>query len=78
MVAAGSIFGHCRKLVVIATYLPPNYRVPRGKAALDFLSRVIIQMKRKYKDPFIVLGATSINGRLMKPWRTTSSSRRLP
>ena len=52
----GSLKGTSRKLVVIATYLPPNYTVPRGAAALDYIENLIVHVKQKFKDPFIALG----------------------
>ena len=47
--------GHARKLLTVACYLPPNYNVQRGKDALEHIENVVIDLKRKYKDPFIIV-----------------------
>ena len=36
--ASGVIKGCQRKIVIIASYIPPNYSVGRGKAAMDFVA----------------------------------------
>ena len=56
LVAGGTVPGHARKLVVIAAYVPPNYSQARGIGCLDYISDVVMQIKRKYKDPYIVIG----------------------
>ena len=53
--AVGRLSGIKRKLVIIACYLPPNYAVPKGRAALEHVSYCIIQAKRKYNEPLIVV-----------------------
>ena len=67
IVAAGSIPGYCRKLIVVACYLPPGYTVPRGNAALAYIEDVIIEIKRRYRDPFIVIGGD------FNQWRVESA-----
>ena len=56
LVALGSIPGYTRKLVLVACYLPPGYTVPRGNAALAYIEDVVLEVKRRYRDPFIVVG----------------------
>ena len=56
LVAAGSVRGHKRKLVVVAAYIPPGYDTKRGKGALDFIEDTLIEVKRRYQDPFLVIG----------------------
>ena len=51
----GSMKGHSRKIIVVGAYLPPNYSLARGTAALDFISDLIMDLKRKYREPYIVL-----------------------
>ena len=51
----GRVAGIGIKLVVIACYLSPNYAVPCGKAALEHIVNCIIQAKRKYDNPMIVV-----------------------
>ena len=52
----GKISGLARKIVGIACYIPPNYPVPRGRGAMDFITQCLNQAKQKYDDPMIVLG----------------------
>ena len=37
------------------SYLPPGYSRTRGGEALDFIEGTVIELKRKYKDPYVVL-----------------------
>ena len=53
--AAGSIKGCPRKIVVVGCYLPPNDPVGRGRGALDFITGVLSEAKRRYDDPILVL-----------------------
>ena len=55
LVVAGSVKGHRRKLVIVAAYRPPGYDKHRGKGALEYVEEVIIEVKRRYVDPFIVM-----------------------
>ena len=50
-----NITGHARKLLTVACYLPPNYNIQRGREALEHIENIIIDLKRKYKDPFIIV-----------------------
>ena len=43
-------------LVVVVCYLPPGYNAARGKAALGYITDTVLEMKVKYKDPFIFIG----------------------
>ena len=54
--AVGTIVGSSRKMVVIAAYIPPNYIVSRGRGCVEHIEELIVQVKRTYNDPFIVLG----------------------
>ena len=56
VVGYGTMLGHSRKVVVIGAYLPPNYTIARGQAALDFISDLVLDIKRKFRDPFIIIG----------------------
>ena len=53
--AIGNLGGISRKIVVIACYVPPNYSAKRGKDFLDYLTDLVLQIKRKYTDPYIVV-----------------------
>lgn len=44
-----------RKFYVVAAYIPPNYTVARGKACLQHISDLILEIKRKCPDPYILL-----------------------
>ena len=39
----------------MAAYLPPGYDKQRGRGALDYVEEVVIEVKRRYVDPFIVM-----------------------
>lgn len=47
--------GHSRKLAVVACYLPPNYKKSRGDEALSFITDTVIEIKRRYSNPYIVV-----------------------
>lgn len=55
MAAVGTIQGISRKLVVVAAYIPPNYSVSRGSACIEHIESLIIEIKRRYRDPLLVL-----------------------
>ena len=44
-----------RKIFVIAAYIPPGYTVPRGNAAIQYISDIILDMKTRHQDPLIVV-----------------------
>ena len=56
VVTATSLKGHSRKLVVVGCYLPPNYTKKRAVAAMDYLSDIVVDLKRRFQDPFIIIG----------------------
>ena len=55
VMAAGSLKGYSRKLVVVACYLPPNYPVARARKAMDFVAGCVTRAKRQFSDPFIIV-----------------------
>ena len=55
LVALGTIPGHSRKMIVVACYIPPGLAVPAGKKCLDYITDTVLQLKRKYRDPYIVV-----------------------
>ena len=55
LAAMGSVPGHARKIIVLACYMPPGDAAARGNACIDFVQDLIIQMKRKYSDPYIIV-----------------------
>ena len=56
MVTAASLNGHSRKLVLVACYLPPGYDKERGRGAVDYIESVLIELKRRYQDPYVIVG----------------------
>ena len=55
LVCAGSLPGHSRKVVVVCCYIPPNYVKKRGEGAVEHLVDVLVECKRRFKDPYIVV-----------------------
>ena len=55
LVTVGSIQGHGRKVLVIACYIPPNYVVDRGNNCVQYIYEIMIELKRRYKDPYLVV-----------------------
>ena len=55
LVVAGKIKGSSRRMVVIACYLPPNIGVVRAGECLEFIYDCVLEVKRKFSDPFIAV-----------------------
>ena len=55
LAAAGSMRGHRRKVVVVACYIPPNYNRQKGAEALEFIEEVVLEMKSRFKDPYVTV-----------------------
>ena len=55
LVTVSTIAGHSRKLVTVAVYIPPGYSVGHGRACMSYVSDTVIEIKRKYREPFIVV-----------------------
>ena len=53
--ALGTVPGHSRKMAVVGMYIPPNYNATRGQACLDHVADVVLTIKRKYHQPYIVV-----------------------
>ena len=47
--------GSTRKLVVVAAYIPPNYTVPRAKQCLEHIENTIIDIIRRYNNPYLIV-----------------------
>ena len=56
LVTAGSLPGYSRMIIVIAAYLPRGYDVARGHGAVAYIEVIIREVKRNYRDPFVLLG----------------------
>ena len=55
LVSVGTLIGTSRKLVVVGAYLPPNYSTARGSGCIDFVESLLVDLKQRYRDPFIVV-----------------------
>ena len=53
LAAVASLHGHARKIVVVAVYIPPGYRVGRARACMAHISDLIMEAKRRYREPSI-------------------------
>ena len=67
LTVAGSMTGHSRKLVVVACYLPPNYCKKKGQAALEYIAEVIVEVKKKYKDPYLFIAGDFNQWKIEEP-----------
>ena len=50
-----TVRGSARKLVVVAAYIPPNYTVPRDRQCLEYIEAMVIQIRLKFRDPYVVV-----------------------
>ena len=55
LTTVGNMRGHPRRVVVVAAYIPPNYTTIRAHGCIDYINGIIIEMKRRYKDPYIIV-----------------------
>ena len=55
MVCAGYVQGYSKNLVVIGCYIPPNYPVASGRGCFVHIKDLVIEIKRAYCDPLIVV-----------------------
>ena len=55
LAVAGSVAGYSRKMVVVAGYKPPGLAPARARSCVEYISDVILEAKRKYQDPHIIL-----------------------
>ena len=44
-----------RPLFVVAAYIPPGYNVGRGRACLQHINDLVLDIKNKHQDPYIVV-----------------------
>ena len=59
-------------MAVVACYLSPNYSRARGEEALAFITDTIIEIKRKYSNPYIVVAGD------FNQWRVDNALSDLP
>ena len=55
LTTVSTIAGHSKKLVTIAAYIPPGYPVARGRGCLSFISDLVIEAKRRYREPYLAI-----------------------
>lgn len=53
--AVGTSPGLGRKIVSIACYIPPNYLTGRASRCLERIAGLVVDVKRKFKDPYIII-----------------------
>ena len=56
LAVSGKVKNIDRKFFIIAAYIPPNYTVPRAKECLRVIYNSIMDIKRRFTDPYIVVG----------------------
>ena len=54
--AVGRRAGQRRKVVVIVVYVPPHYNADQNRSLLNYTNDVLMAVKSKYEDPYIVYG----------------------
>ena len=55
LACSGRIKGHSRHLVILACYIPPGYTKLQGEGALEEVSEMIVDLKRRFSDPYLVV-----------------------
>ena len=44
-----------RPVFVVGAYIPPNYTVARGKGCLQFINDLVLDIKNKHREPYIMI-----------------------
>ena len=55
LAASGKFVGYLRTVLVLACYVPPTYDTQRAGACLDFVRDSVVELKRKFDDPYIIV-----------------------
>ena len=55
LAALGNVPGQPRKVIVLACYMPPGDAAARGNSCIDFIQDLLVQMKRKYSNPYLIV-----------------------
>ena len=55
LTAIGSVQGLSRKIALIGCYVPPNYTTIRARKCMDHIEELVIEFKRRLKEPLIVV-----------------------
>ena len=40
---------------MVAVYIPPNYSVPRVNGCLDYVENLLVDIKARYQDPYVIV-----------------------
>ena len=48
--------GQRRKVLMIAAYIPPSYNAADNKSCTEYLCDVLISLKNRFNDPYIIIG----------------------
>ena len=56
LVAEAKIHDISRRMFIIAAYIPPGYSVGKGRACLQHLNNIVLELKTKFRDCHICLG----------------------
>ena len=55
LAVVGTMPGLQRKIITIACYVPPNYITNRANKCLERVAGIVVDVKRIYKDPYIII-----------------------
>ena len=55
LVATGKFQGLSKPVFVVACYVPPGYTSARGTACLEHIRDSVVELKRRYTDPYVVV-----------------------
>ena len=55
LIGIGTLQGHARRVATVAAYVPPGYTVARGRACLKYIADCILEIKRRYREPTIMI-----------------------
>ena len=50
-----NLFAAKRKFYIVAAYIPPNYTVGKGRACLQHINNLVLEIKRRSTQPYIIV-----------------------
>ena len=56
LATSGTFVGYSRPVLVVGAYVPPSYTAQRASGCLEYVRDVVVELKRKFQDPFIIIG----------------------
>ena len=60
-----------KRIVALACYIPPNYNIQRGRGCMEFIGSIVMEMKRRYNDPLVVVAGDFNSGELKNICQTS-------